>query len=306
MRRKIYYVLLLMVGLVFTQDPPEDFEFESTTQQGFYFFSDINILGEPLDENDWIGAFHYYDETLGGQCDQSEMDFDETAGGMCFSLSPGQYQCSPQFPECTEDDCNEGLDVDGDGILSECACLDINQDGFIASQNIEISIGARRYGDCLSYNRVPCDVPVMGYDGYTATAGYCEVGDIPKFKLYRPGSGELINMSGEFSIWTNNLIWYAGTLEGGNTIPNTFRIGNPYPNPFNPVTTITYDVPLDCELELSIFDLQGRLVEKLIAGEVKAGYYEIQWNARMQASGIYFMRMRTPNTTMIRKLVLMK
>ncbi|SVD11775.1 uncharacterized protein METZ01_LOCUS364629, partial [marine metagenome] len=177
---------------------------------------------------------------------------------------------------------------------------DINLGEWILAYNNGIIVGARQW------NGEPIDVPVMGYDGYTATAGYCEVGDIPKFKLYRPGSGELINMSGEFSIWTNNLIWYAGTLEGGNTIPNTFRIGNPYPNPFNPVTTITYDVPLDCELELSIFDLQGRLVEKLIAGEVKAGYYEIQWNARMQASGIYFMRMRTPNTTMIRKLVLMK
>ena len=117
---KIYYVLFLFVGIVFSQDPPEGFEFEYTTQQGFYLFTDINILNEPLEEDDWIGAFHFYDETLSGECIQSEMNFDETLGGMCYSLDNNDYQCNNElFPDCNPEDCNESLDVDVTIILGQ-------------------------------------------------------------------------------------------------------------------------------------------------------------------------------------------
>ena len=60
------------------------------------------------------------------------------------------------------------------------------------------------------------------------------------------------------------------------------------------------------ELELSIFDVQGRLVEELVSGVVQAGYYEIQWNAHTEASGVYFLRLMTPEEAITRKIVLMK
>ena len=146
----------------------------------------------------------------------------------------------------------------------------------------------------------------MGNDGHPESATYCMVGDTPEFKLYRPGTGELIDLTGEIPSWTNNATIFIGSLENVIVIPDAFRLGDPYPNPFNPVTTIAYDVALDCELVLSIFDLQGRLVEKLVSGYVQAGYYEIQWDANSQASGLYFLRMVTPESAMTRKLILMK
>ena len=150
------------------------------------------------------------------------------------------------------------------------------------------------------------DVPVMGYDGYPETAGYCEIGDRPEFKLFRPVSGQLINLTGEFPVWTNNLIWYAGSLENVITVPDVFKLGKPYPNPFNPTTNITFEIPIDCEVELSVYDLNGRLVQELVSDFLETGYYEIQWNASNQASGMYFMRMVMPKQTMTRKLILMK
>ena len=97
-----------------------------------------------------------------------------------------------------------------------------------------------------------------------------------------------------------------GTVDNIIAIPEAYKLGKPYPNPFNPVTTIAYDVPLDANIELSIYDLRGRLIKKLISGYVEAGSYEIQWNAKSQASGIYFLQMETMDRIMTRKLVLMK
>ena len=62
----------------------------------------------------------------------------------------------------------------------------------------------------------------------------------------------------------------------------------------------------DCEIELAIFDIKGRLIEILTSGVVQAGYHEIQWNAKRQASGMYFLRMVTPESAMTQKLILMK
>ena len=107
-------------------------------------------------------------------------------------------------------------------------------------------------------------------------------------------------------IWENNLIWYVESLENVIAIPGDFHLGKPYPNPFNPVATIAYDVPFGCEVELSVYDLQGRLVEKLMIGYMEAGYYEIQWNAGTAASGVYFLRLVTPEQAITQKMILMK
>ena len=178
--------------------------------------------------------------------------------------------------------------------------LDIYPGEWILATNNGAIVGAREWNDNF------IDVPVMGYDDYPESAAYCMVGDTPEFKLYRPGTGELVDLTGEIPSWTNNATIFVGSLENVIVIPDAFRLGDPYPNPFNPVATIAYDVALDCELVLSIFDLQGRIVEKLVSGYVQAGYYEIQWDARSYASGIYFLQLVTPDITINRKLVLMK
>ena len=178
--------------------------------------------------------------------------------------------------------------------------LDIYPGEWILATNNGAVVGAREW------NGEVIDVPVMGTDENSNSSAYCALGDIPEFKLYRPSTGELIELTGEISPWSNNAISFAGLLENIVEIPDAFRLGNPFPNPFNPTTTITYDVAIDCELELSIYDVKGRLVYELISGVVKAGYHEIQWNANSQASGMYFLRMVTPETAITQKLILMK
>ena len=102
------------------------------------------------------------------------------------------------------------------------------------------------------------------------------------------------------------MINYIETLENVIAIPEVFHLGKPYPNPFNPLATITYAIPLDSDINLSIYDVQGRLVEELISSYMEAGYYEIQWNAGTAASGLYFLRLVTPENAITQKMILMK
>ena len=75
-------------------------------------------------------------------------------------------------------------------------------------------VGAREW------NGVVIDVPVMGYDGNPESTGYCVVGDTPEFKLYRPGTDELIDLTGEISSWANNATTFVGSLENLILIPD--------------------------------------------------------------------------------------
>jgi flagellar hook assembly protein FlgD len=68
-----------------------------------------------------------------------------------------------------------------------------------------------------------------------------------------------------------------------------------YPNPFNPQTTIEYQLPHTAEVELIIFDLQGNEVRRLVNGTKSAGYHTVMWDARdgtgrLVTSGVYFYR----------------
>ena len=110
----------------------------------------------------------------------------------------------------------------------------------------------------------------------------------------------------EDNFWANNLISSIETLENVMVIPTAFHLRKPYPNPFNPLAIISYEIPLDCDIKLSIYDVKGRLVEELISSYTEAGYYEITWDAGVAASGMYFLRLVTPYNAMTQKMILMK
>ena len=88
-----FFGLFILLLLIYAQDPPEGFDYNQGYEQGFYFFNSIQIDGQNLDSQDWIGAFKTYDETKNGVCSQEEINFDETLGGMCLGIN----FCSPGF-----------------------------------------------------------------------------------------------------------------------------------------------------------------------------------------------------------------
>ena len=73
-------------------------------------------------------------------------------------------------------------------------------------------------------------------------------------------------------------------------LPTEVSLSNAYPNPFNPSTMISYDVPADMNVSLAIYDMRGRLVNELVNDMREQGRYEMTWNADQHASGIYMIK----------------
>jgi len=89
-------------------------------------------------------------------------------------------------------------------------------------------------------------------------------------------------------------------------IPERFQVSGAYPNPFNPETTIQFDLPKVAHLNLAIYDLQGRKMVDLLDGALEAGHYTAKWNAANYPSGTYIYRLTSDLGNVSGKLVLMK
>lgn len=93
--------------------------------------------------------------------------------------------------------------------------------------------------------------------------------------------------------------------------PLVFELKNNYPNPFNPVTTISYQVAKTSPVRIAVYDLLGKEVATLVDGQITAGSHTITWNGQNHAgqavsSGVYFCRMITPEYSHILKMTLLK
>ena len=89
-------------------------------------------------------------------------------------------------------------------------------------------------------------------------------------------------------------------------IPDEYTLARAYPNPFNPVTTLSFAIPVDSEVILSVYNLQGRELASLIDGNMEAGYHSVVWNADAYGSGIYFVKMVAGEFVNTQKLMLVK
>ena len=117
--------------------------------------------------------------------------------------------------------------------------------------------------------------------------------------------------------------WYVDDILVLNALNNQVDVGDdvtvipPFavlqnsPNPFNPVTKIEYGVPASGNVRLAVYNLQGQLVRTLVSGFKQAGYGEVTWDGRNDhgesvSSGIYLYRLETAQSTVTRKMTLLK
>jgi len=84
------------------------------------------------------------------------------------------------------------------------------------------------------------------------------------------------------------------------------QLGDATPNPFNPETRISYSLANDGFVQLSIYDVNGRLVERLINGHKPAGDHVVTWDVRGRPGGVYFCRLKAGVFTATRKLAVLK
>lgn len=89
-------------------------------------------------------------------------------------------------------------------------------------------------------------------------------------------------------------------------LPKNLELHQNFPNPFNPVTMIRYDLPGELQVSLQIWSALGQKVRTLVDCQQKAGVYTVSFEARGLPSGIYFAKLVTGDYTQIRRLVLTK
>lgn len=105
---------------------------------------------------------------------------------------------------------------------------------------------------------------------------------------------------------------YLGVLTSVNdnellsNIPNSYSLSQNYPNPFNPVTTIQYALPETGQVNLVVYDINGREVMQLVNEKKPAGYHSVNFNASQFTSGLYFYRLKSNNFQQIKKMMIIK
>ena len=138
---------------------------------------------------------------------------------------------------------------------------------------------------------------------------------------------EFVDGIGLRSTFTSEIVTYSKTLEGwiidgveGGTLlgtrnteqsPTSYKLYDAYPNPFNPSTTIKYDLPEYAEVSLTVYDVAGREVNHLFSGEQPAGSYDLTWNGidsfgQMVSTGVYFARLQAGEHSSVVKMLFLK
>jgi PKD repeat protein len=107
------------------------------------------------------------------------------------------------------------------------------------------------------------------------------------------------------------LLRFLGSLQTTSAPPRDYALAQNYPNPFNPTTVIEYTLPEESDVRLEIFDIRGRRVRTLEAGLQDAGRHIKIWDGRDDqgdeaASGVYLYRLRSPNYSFARKMILLR
>jgi predicted GH43/DUF377 family glycosyl hydrolase len=162
----------------------------------------------------------------------------------------------------------------------------------------------RRYWNLIPYKGRNAYIEIT--DNSTAAFGHINCDDIAESYTVLDGSGDS-GGSGKGSK-------FSGTASRGEAVPSTGKpeLYQNTPNPFNPATTISYQVPARGRVAVRIYDVSGKLVRTLVDGARPAGTHRVQWNGlddagRRVASGVYLYRFSFENEVIqTRKMMMLK
>jgi len=170
----------------------------------------------------------------------------------------------------------------------------------------------------------PCHCAEEGPDGYTdLLLKFSNQQIVPKrIILSIPVPGEVCTMlmTGEFFDGTAFQMSDCVTLVGEPPrfdkpdrpmLTGETRLMGASPNPFNPVTTIAFELAIPGEVSITVYDVSGRMIRSLVKGHLSSGVHEVTWNGRDRngataASGVYFYRLMAGDVQETRKMVLLR
>ncbi len=122
------------------------------------------------------------------------------------------------------------------------------------------------------------------------------------------GLAEVMSSNGPF-IFNVGVIFLS--VDSDNLQPDNFLLYPNFPNPFNPTTTLRYDLPQNSFVNITIYDLNGREVKKLVRSEQVSGNHSLTWNGtndqgKLVSAGVYLYQIQSGEFVQTKKMVLMK
>jgi len=133
---------------------------------------------------------------------------------------------------------------------------------------------------------------------------YLTTGNETRLLVITPETEHLFNFKGEFEI--TELIVANSQNEIPTSLPAIFSLSSAYPNPFNPVTTLTLTIPEAGDVNVQVYNLHGQIVSTLLRGYNPANTYSLVWDASNAPSGMYFVKAEVGGFSETQKLMLIK
>lgn len=129
--------------------------------------------------------------------------------------------------------------------------------------------------------------------------------------IYIPAQDRMIMFGGEGDSLYNDTWQYSnvsviGVEQISNIVPKTFGLEQNYPNPFNPATNIKFNVAMQGNVQIIIYDGIGHFITNLVNEELAPGTYNVDFDGSKFASGLFFCVMKTADYTETRKMILVK
>jgi hypothetical protein len=177
------------------------------------------------------------------------------------------------------------------------------------------SSGSPLQGIEIIYDHLEINQAIIKRSVFSDTSGYFILKDLARLEYISYNSGGSKDISfGTFQIWPDDtvsshlVIKNPSSVHGDNIskVLYDFELYQNYPNPFNASTRIEYRLPARTTVELSIFSIDGRLLDGLVSGVQAAGSYQIEWQAQSYASGVYFYQLKAGKNVITKKLLLIR
>ncbi len=143
-----------------------------------------------------------------------------------------------------------------------------------------------------SFQNMVMDTVINLVRAVTVRSGVLQVNTRYYWKVYSANACNTSAYSVRWSFITDQL---TGLIQTTSGIPKEFKLYNNYPNPFNPTTNISFDIPKESNVKLTIFNLLGEEVSVPVNRKMEAGKYSYLWNASNISSGLYIYRIEAIN-----------
>ena len=178
-------------------------------------------------------------------------------------------------------------------LISSDSFIELKSDGLVQGIQIELE-----HGD---------DFSITLEDAYISE--YYTNGNRTKAIIVTDGThsiDKIADIKGDYRILSKSAASSDGMVVLNESIVNDFSIGNAFPNPFNPSTTIELELNKESFVSINVYNVAGQLVDKVFAGDLGSSSHTITWNANSYSSGVYFMSVQINDHIETKKLMLVK